>query len=94
MWLSMINADVEGMKRYAEAMNVGNLFGLFACMLTARSWKALEKGISKHEFTETEVSHIVVYFLKSTHFLKGNKTFCIFLINKLLSAKSKFSAVI
>lgn len=55
MWLAMINADVEGMKRHAEALNVGHLFGLFACMLTARSWKALQAGIGKHEFTDIEV---------------------------------------
>ena len=57
----MINADVEGMKQHAEAMNVGHVFGLFACMLTARSWKALQAGIGKHEFTEAEVG--VVFFL-------------------------------
>ncbi|XP_025104932.1 uncharacterized aarF domain-containing protein kinase 1-like [Pomacea canaliculata] len=58
MWLAMINADVEGMKRHAEALNVGHLFGLFACMLTARSWKALQAGIGKHEFTDIEGSEI------------------------------------
>ncbi|KAK7103933.1 aarF domain-containing protein kinase 1-like [Littorina saxatilis] len=58
MWLAMINADVEGMKRHADAMNVGHMFGLFACMLTARSWKALQAGISIHEFTEAEGSEI------------------------------------
>ena len=55
----MINADVEGMKRHADAMNVGHVFGLFACMLSARSWKALQAGIGKYEFSEAEVGVIL-----------------------------------
>ena len=58
MWLSMINADIVGMKRHAEAMNVGHLYGLFACILTARSWTALRSGISRHQFSEAEVGII------------------------------------
>ncbi|CAL1548366.1 unnamed protein product [Lymnaea stagnalis] len=54
MWMAMINADVEGMKTYAAALNVGDLYGLFACMLTARSWEALEAGIDRKEFTHEE----------------------------------------
>lgn len=64
MWLAMINADEEGMKRHAKAMNVGPMYGLFACMLTARSWKALSSGISKHELTETEGFEIKVNVAK------------------------------
>ena len=55
MWLAMINADVNGMKKHAEAMNVGQFYGLFACMLTARSWKSLTTGITKKEFSDAEV---------------------------------------
>ncbi|XP_035824721.1 aarF domain-containing protein kinase 1 [Aplysia californica] len=58
MWMSMINADVEGMKQHATALNVGDLFGLFACMLSARSWDALLAGIDKHEFTVEEKNEI------------------------------------
>nr|KAI8740786.1 aarF domain-containing protein kinase 1 [Biomphalaria glabrata] len=54
MWLAMINADVEGMKTHATALNVGDLFGLFACMLTARSWKSLTEGIDKKKLTPEE----------------------------------------
>ncbi|KAH9507182.1 putative aarF domain-containing protein kinase 1 [Bulinus truncatus] len=54
MWLAMINADIEGMKTHASALNVGDLFGLFACMLSARSWKAIKAGIDKNKFTAEE----------------------------------------
>jgi len=54
MWMAMINADVEGIKKYAEALNVGDLYGLFACMLSARSWEALQAGIDKNQFTPEE----------------------------------------
>ena len=55
MWMAMINADVEGIKKHAEALNVGDFYGLFACMLAARSWEALQAGIDKQEFTTEEV---------------------------------------
>lgn len=68
----MINADVEGMKRHADAMNVGHVFGLFACMLSARSWKALQAGIGKYEFSEAEVG---VLFLLLLYYLQGLRWF-------------------
>ena len=60
MWISLINADMDGIKKYAKAMNCENLHGLFACMLTARSWKAVSAGIDKHEFSEAEVKFYCV----------------------------------
>lgn len=35
---------VLGIKHYAHKMGVGNLYGLFACMLSARSWKSITGG--------------------------------------------------
>ena len=64
----MINADVDGMKRHADAMNVGHVFGLFACMLSARSWKALQAGIGKYEFSEAEVGVLLVFFVLPARF--------------------------
>ncbi|XP_041354030.1 aarF domain-containing protein kinase 1-like isoform X2 [Gigantopelta aegis] len=73
LWISLINADVDGIKKYAEAMNCGNLHGLFACMLTARSWKAVSAGIDKHEFSEAEGQEIkenaANYFIEITDIL-------------------------
>ena len=56
LWMALINADVTGIKTQAEALNAGHAFGILACMLTARSWKAITAGIDKKEFTSDEVS--------------------------------------
>lgn len=49
LWMSMIKADIKGIKEHAEALNVGDLYPFLACMLTARSWKAIQSGIDKHK---------------------------------------------
>ncbi len=38
LWRSLIFADPEGIKRHSEAMNAGELYPLFAAMLTQRPW--------------------------------------------------------
>ncbi|XP_055957361.1 aarF domain-containing protein kinase 1 [Patella vulgata] len=58
LWMSLIKADVDGIKKYAEAMNAGHLSGLFACMLTARSWDSVTKGIDKSQVSESEADVI------------------------------------
>lgn len=58
LWVSLIKADLEGIKKYATAMNAGDLHGLFACMVTARSWKAITAGIDKQEITAEEDDEI------------------------------------
>ena len=35
-WLAIINRDVEQIKAAADKLGVGELYGLFACMVTAR----------------------------------------------------------
>ena len=37
-WLAIINRDVEQIKAAADKLGVGELYGLFACMVTARCW--------------------------------------------------------
>lgn len=37
-------------------MGVGHLYGLFACMVTARSWKSITQGVDRKEMTQEEVS--------------------------------------
>lgn len=58
LWTSLIKADMEGIKKYSLAMNAGDMYPLFACMLTARSWKAISSGIDKQKYTKSEVSFI------------------------------------
>ena len=64
----MINADIEGIKQHAEALNVGDLYGLFACMLSARSWEALQAGIDRNQFTAEEVSLKVLSTCSTQYF--------------------------
>ncbi|KAL3873505.1 hypothetical protein ACJMK2_036614 [Sinanodonta woodiana] len=54
LWMSLINADLEGIKTYAMKLNAGDLYPLFACMLTARSWKSISAGIDRIEYTASE----------------------------------------
>ncbi|XP_064602704.1 aarF domain-containing protein kinase 1-like [Liolophura sinensis] len=58
LWMSLINADQKGIKHYSSLMNAGDLYPLFACMLTARSWTAVSSGIANKEFSAKEGEEI------------------------------------
>ncbi|OWF52261.1 uncharacterized aarF domain-containing protein kinase 1-like [Mizuhopecten yessoensis] len=58
MWMAMINADVEGIKEHATALNAGDFYGLFACMLAARSWSSITSGMRNRKVTEEETDEI------------------------------------
>jgi len=56
-WLSIINSNVDGIKKYGRELGVGNLYGLFACMVTARSWESItstDGGVAKKVTAEEE----------------------------------------
>ena len=53
--MSLIKTDMDGIKKYAQKLNAGDLYPLFACMLTARTWDSINQGIDKKELTEDEV---------------------------------------
>jgi len=57
-WLSILNADTEGIKTYADKLGVGQLYGLFACMVAGRSWNSITKGIDKTEKNQAESKEI------------------------------------
>lgn len=57
-WLSILNADLNEIQRYGNQLGVGELFGLFACMVTGRSWDSITKGIDKKERTSSEQDEI------------------------------------
>lgn len=56
LWLSILDKDMKGMKKHGEALGVGPLYDLFACMVAGRSWTAIQSGItqSKHTVREKE----------------------------------------
>lgn len=58
LWQCLISADEEGIQTYAGKLGISSLFRLFACMVTARSWKAVTKGIDKEKFTQAEDDEI------------------------------------
>jgi len=57
-WSAIINRDVEAMKVAAEELGVGSLYGLFACMVTARSWSSIQKGVDIAEKNSAESEEI------------------------------------
>ncbi|XP_043929981.1 aarF domain-containing protein kinase 1-like [Protopterus annectens] len=54
LWQALLKADMKGIKKYSQSLGAGELFPLFACMLTARSWDSVTKGISQTPVTKTE----------------------------------------
>ena len=65
LWQAIISADLEGIKRYSEKMDVGEYYGIFACMLAARTWNTVVSGMKKTPFSQNEVSAImrfIIYF--------------------------------
>lgn len=46
---------MKKVKKYSQRLGAGDLYPLFACMLTARSWNSVNRGISQAPVTATEV---------------------------------------
>ncbi|BES92914.1 ABC1 family [Nesidiocoris tenuis] len=45
LWLSILSRDIKGIERHGEALGVGRYAGLLACMVSGRSWDAINSGI-------------------------------------------------
>ncbi|KAL3969253.1 poly [ADP-ribose] polymerase 10/14/15 [Sarotherodon galilaeus] len=54
LWQALIKGDMSGVERYSRRLGAGDLYPLFACVLTARSWKAVNAGISSVPVTHSE----------------------------------------
>ncbi|KAM6912578.1 aarF domain-containing protein kinase 1 [Xenentodon cancila] len=54
LWMSLINGDMSGVERYSRRLGAGDLYPLFACVLTARSWTAVNAGIGSVPVTHAE----------------------------------------
>ncbi|XP_077421357.1 aarF domain-containing protein kinase 1 isoform X2 [Vanacampus margaritifer] len=54
LWQALINQDMSGVERYSRKLGAGDLYPLFACVLTARSWTAVNSGISYVPVTRSE----------------------------------------
>ncbi|XP_033498898.1 aarF domain-containing protein kinase 1 isoform X2 [Epinephelus lanceolatus] len=58
LWQALINGDMSAVKRYSLRLGAGDLYPLFACVLTARSWTAINAGISSVPVTHSETAHL------------------------------------
>ncbi|XP_054547874.1 aarF domain-containing protein kinase 1 isoform X2 [Talpa occidentalis] len=54
LWQSLIWTDMKRVKKYSQRLGAGDLYPLFACMLTARSWDSVIRGIGQAPVTATE----------------------------------------
>uniref|UniRef100_UPI003AADEF03 aarF domain-containing protein kinase 1 n=1 Tax=Centroberyx gerrardi TaxID=166262 RepID=UPI003AADEF03 len=54
LWQALIGGDMSGVERYSRRLGAGDLYPLFACVLTARSWTAVNAGISSTPVTNSE----------------------------------------
>ncbi|KAK1793165.1 hypothetical protein P4O66_011567, partial [Electrophorus voltai] len=54
LWQSLIKGDMKGVERHSRRLGAGDLYPLFACILTARSWTSVSTGISHTPVTHTE----------------------------------------
>ncbi|CAD5225149.1 unnamed protein product [Bursaphelenchus okinawaensis] len=56
--MAILKPDKDEIQKICTKMGVGELFGLFACIVTARSWDSVTKGITKVKSTAAETTHI------------------------------------
>ncbi|PAV60657.1 hypothetical protein WR25_14415 [Diploscapter pachys] len=54
LWLALLKPDLDKIKMVANEMGVGDLYGLFACIVTRRSWKSVTQGIDKSKMDSSE----------------------------------------
>ena len=57
-WNAIIHRDISAIKTSADKLGVGMLYGLFACMVTGRSWSSIQKGVDVAERTAGESAEI------------------------------------
>ncbi|XP_066463713.1 aarF domain-containing protein kinase 1 isoform X2 [Eleutherodactylus coqui] len=58
LWQALIAADMNGVRKYSQRLGVGDLYPLFACMLTARSWDSVNRGIDQAPVSTEEAQEI------------------------------------
>merc|ERR1712013_97992 len=56
--MGIIHRDISAIKTSADKLGVGMLYGLFACMVTGRSWSSIQKGVDVAERTAGESAEI------------------------------------
>ncbi|XP_029349168.1 aarF domain-containing protein kinase 1 isoform X1 [Echeneis naucrates] len=54
LWQALIKGNMSKVEQYSRRLGAGDLYPLFACVLTARSWTAVSSGISSVPVTNSE----------------------------------------
>lgn len=55
LWLSILKIDRKAMRFHAGNLGIkGDLYGLFACMVTGRPWETIMSGIANKNYDEYE----------------------------------------
>ncbi|XP_069639865.1 aarF domain-containing protein kinase 1 isoform X2 [Haliaeetus albicilla] len=54
LWQALIKADMKRVQKYSQRLGAGDLYPLFACMLTARSWESVNRGIDRSPVSASE----------------------------------------
>jgi aarF domain-containing kinase len=58
LWMSIIRSNVREIEEVSEKLGVKELHGIFACMVSGRSWNAILGGIDKRRKTSEEEKEI------------------------------------
>lgn len=64
LWLALMQANMDSIKKYATDLGVGELYGILACVISGRSWSAVQRGITEHidkKAMQSEESEIKSY---------------------------------
>lgn len=64
LWLALIQANMDSIKKYATELGVGELYGILACVVSGRPWSAVKRGITEHidkKAMQSEESEIKSY---------------------------------
>ncbi|CAG9768815.1 unnamed protein product [Ceutorhynchus assimilis] len=63
LWLSILDRDRKGMRQFSGNLGIsGDIYGLFACMVTGRTWDTIVKGIDKESFSKGEKDFVQQHF--------------------------------
>lgn len=73
LWDGLMRKDMDAIRIHCLSLNAGDLYPLLACMISARTWNSIERGITKASRSNTEVgeigSDVVNYFSEITQLL-------------------------
>ena len=56
MWMAILENDMAKLERLTSHFNISEYFSIFSCIITGRSWTAINNGIANVKFSVDEVS--------------------------------------